>query len=124
MPGPRSSWIPLSLGYSGTATGYVEAAVPVPGVIKEVWVGSNVLMTAGNVAVAKGSANILSAPSVNLAASGGDVTAGTAASQTLATASTTQRVAAGDILKATWTVTTAGSFVCGSCIVWVEPDLI
>ncbi len=124
MPGLRTSWIALDLGYSGTTTGYREAAVPVNGTIMEAWAGSNVLPTAGTLAVAKGSTNILASTNINLASSGGNLTAGVASSLALATANSARRVSAGDVLKATWTITTAGSFVGGSCIVFVEPDAI
>lgn len=122
MPTPRSGWLLLALGLQGASSAVRNAAVPCAGTVKEIWVGAQVLMTTGNVAVAKGAINLLSATNVSLAASGGDVSAGVAASQTLATAATTKRVAAGDILVATWTVTTAGSFVGGACSVLIEPD--
>lgn len=122
MPGPLSTWVAYDLSLPAAATGYKEAVVRAAGTVKEVWVGSNVLMTAGNVAVAKGSTNLLAETNVDLAASGGDVAAGVGEAITLATGNAALRVAAGDILKATWTVTTAGNFVAGSCIVWVEPD--
>ena len=120
MPSLRSSWIPLDLGLQGATTAVKEVAVPVAGVVKEVWVGAQVLATTGTCAVAKGTINLLTATNVNLAS---DIAAGVAASQTLATAATTLRVAAGNIIVATWTINTAGSFTGGACLVWIEPDI-
>jgi len=119
MPGPRTSWLVFDLNLQGATTATVETVIPFAGLIQEVWVGTAVIPTTGTLAIAKAGTNILSATNVNLAA----LAAGVGASQTLATANTTKRVAAGNVLKATWTISSAGSFVGGSCHVFIEPDL-
>lgn len=125
MPTPRSAWIPVDLGLgmdnADIANGdVVVVARPAchAGTIREVWVVADALPTAGTVAFAKGSTNILSDTNVNLAS----LTADTAAAQTLSTNAQALRVAETDMLKATWTFTTIGSGDGFGAIVWVEPD--
>ncbi len=125
MPTPRSSWVYVdlspSIAVANTAV-LVAKPSPVAGTIKEVWVGINTVLTTGGgvVAVAKGAANILSATNVDLQSG---VTAATPAKATLTTAQSTLKVAAGDLLKATWTLTTAAITNAATCLVAVEPDL-
>jgi hypothetical protein len=122
MPSPRNTWVPVSLGLQGASTAAREGTAGMSGVIKQITAGTAVLPTAGTLALAKVagsvSTNVLKETNEDLAA----LTAGVAKNLTLAEANETLRVKATDILKATWTVTTAGSFVGGSCVVWIEPD--
>lgn len=130
MPTGYSSWIWLDLGIRGDEADLADndvvvtgAICPVPGTVKEVWVGTNVLPTAGTLAVARSAStavNLLSAASVNLATG---LTAHVGAKQTLAEAGAL-RVAAGNLIKATWTLTdiTAGDDAIFGCLVGIEPD--
>lgn len=127
MPTPRSAWVYLDLGTTIDVAdkNKIEiAAAPVAGTIKEVWIGINTLLTTsgGTLAIAKGSANVLSSTTYNIAA-GGDLTAATPESATLTTAGSTLKVAAGDQFKATYVLTTAASGNAATVIVAIEPDI-
>jgi hypothetical protein len=119
MPSPRNTWIPIDLSMQGASTINMEAAPGVAGVIRQVTAGTNVIPTAGTLALAKGTVNILKDTNQDLAA----LTAGTAKDLELASAVETLRIKATDVLKAVWTITTAGSYVAGACTIWIEPDL-
>ena len=80
------------------------------------------LLHGGTLAIAKGSANVLSSTTYNIAA-GGDLTAATPESATLTTAGSTLKVAAGDQFKATYVLTTAASGNAATVIVAIEPDI-
>lgn len=127
MPTPRSAWVYLDLGTTidvADTNKIVIAAAPVAGTIKEVWIGINTLLTTsgGTLAIAKGSANVLSSTTYNIAA-GGDLTAATPESATLTTAGSTLKVAAGDQFKATYVLTTAAVGNAATVIVAIEPDI-
>ena len=96
----------------------VAGNVPFAGKIKEAWCGAAVLPTTATLALAKGSTNILTDATVDVAA----LTAGTAAKQTLAAGVASLRVAAGDMLTATWTFTVIGPGDGFAAQVWIEPD--
>lgn len=124
MPSPKSAWVPVDLSPSiAVANTNVLVAKPAPmsGIVREVWVGINTALTTGGgvVAVARGSDNLLSATNVDLQSG---VTAAAPAKQTLTTNAASKRVAAGDLLKATWTLTTAAITNAASCLVLIEPD--
>lgn len=121
-PTPNSANIYLDLSLQDATTGVRQAVVPCAGEVMEVWVGAQVLPTAGNVAVAKGAINLLAGTNADIKGSGGLFTAGVGMSVPLATAITTRRVAAGDVITATWTIGTAGSMTAASCIVVITPD--
>ena len=122
MPSPRNTWVPVVLGLQGASTATREGTAGMSGVIRQITAGAAVLPTAGTLALAKisgsASSNVLKETNLDLTT----LSAGVAKDLTLAEASETLRVKASDILKATWTVTTAGSFVGGSCVAWIEPD--
>ena len=114
----------LSLGMDNADLANADAVIvagicPLPGTIKQVWVGGIVLPTAGTCALAKGSTNILTATNVNLASG---ISVGVAASQTLAAGAGALRVAAGNMLTATWTFGTIGTGDGFAAEVWIEPD--
>ena len=119
MTVPKKHWIAVDLSFSGTTTGKIEAVAGVAGRVVLVVCGTNVKPTTGTLALAKGTTNILSATNVNLAS----LTNGTAAEQTISTVTKNITVAATDVFKATWTLTSAGSFVAGACKVYIEPDI-
>lgn len=128
MPTPRSAWRWVDLSPS-IAVANTDVLVAKPavctGTIKEVWVGINTVLTTGGgtLAVAKGSATILSSSTYNLgAAATPDLVAATPESATLTTATSTLKVAQGDLLKATWVLTTAAITNAASCLVAIEPD--
>jgi hypothetical protein len=102
----------------------IGAICPYAGIIKAVWAGIRVAPTTATLAVAKSAStnvNVLAAATVNVAT----LVAHTAASQTLATTGTSLRVAAGNMLVATWTLTdlTATDDAGYSCTVVIEPDV-
>ncbi len=97
--------------------------VPFAGEVTEVWVGTQTLPTAGTLAVHKAGAtavNLLEATTVDLAA----LTAYTGTAQTLSTNKAKRIIAAGNILKAIWTLTTitASDDAIFSCMVKVQPS--
>lgn len=94
------------------------------GTVKAIWVGTNTLPTTGTLAVHKSAAtgvNLLSDTTLNLATG---LTAYVGASQTLSTNGSALKVAAGDIITATWTLTniTATDDAVFSAIVEIEPS--
>lgn len=98
--------------------------MPVAGTVKAIYVGASVLPTTGTLAVAKSATtavNLLSAATVDLAA----LTANVGASQTLATVPASLEVVAGDIIKATWTLTdiTVTDDAVLACTVAIEPKV-
>ena len=95
---------------------------PVAGTIKEVWIGINTLLTTsgGTLAVANGTANVLSSATYNLG-NAGDLAAGVHESATLTTNTAALKVAAGDQIKATWVLTTAAITIGAACLVALEP---
>jgi hypothetical protein len=127
MPTTRGAyeWVDLSyMPFVANTNRIVSRPAPCAGTIKSVLIGVKTLLTTGGgiLAVAKGSASILSSASYNIGAAG-DLVADTFEAATLTTAPTTLRVAAYDTLNATWTLTTAASthspFV---CLIAIEPD--
>lgn len=99
--------------------------VPFNGTVAEVWAGCSVLPTGGTLAVAKlagaTATNLLTAASVNLAS---DIVAGVGEACALATTAISLRVEAGNMLRATWTLTdiTVTDDSIFTCIVGVDPD--
>jgi hypothetical protein len=125
MPTPRSAWIWLDLSPDIAVANTDEIiikAVPVAGTIKSVSIAINTLLGAGGgtLALAKGAANVLSSATYNIGAT--DLVAATPEFATLTTAGSTLKVAAGDLLKATWTMTTAAVTNAASLLVAIEPD--
>lgn len=128
MTTPFGSWLWFDLStrhkLANADSVRADAIMPVAGTIKSVIVGGIAALTTGGGVlgvykyVGTVSTNILSAATVDLQSG---VTAGVAAAQTLTTAPTTLRVAAGNVLEAVWTLTTVGS-TGHSCLVAVEPD--
>lgn len=134
MPTPVGAYYLCDLGTKQAATMLADndvvevgAIVPVAGKIKAIWAGvSTELPTTGTLGVYKSAStnvNLLSASTLNLATG---LTASTGSSLTLATVGKTLELAAGDMLRATWTLTNithdnnaddAGY----SCIVVIEP---
>jgi hypothetical protein len=124
MPTPRSAWIWLDLSPDIAVANTDEIiikAVPVAGTIKSVSIAINTLLGAGGgtLALAKGAANVLSSATYNIGAT--DLVAATPEFATLTTAGSTLVVAAGDLLKATWTMTTAAVTNAASLLVAIEP---
>lgn len=135
MASPKSAWRIVDLSPAlavANQSQLVLKPAPCAGRIVEIWVDINTLLTTGGgtLALAKGAANILSTTSINLQA---DLTAATAKKYVktpntasgesyLAQNDGTLRVAAGDALKATWTLTTVAVTNGASCLVVIEPD--
>lgn len=129
MTTPFGSWLWFDLSPKSALASTVnqKAAVPVPvaGTIKEVWVGGMTTLTTGGGTlgvykyVGTVSANVLSAATVDLQSG---ITAGVPAKATLTTAPTTLRVAAGDMLLASWVLTTVVTTNAHTVMVAVEPD--
>lgn len=129
MTTPFGSWLWFDLSpksaLASTVNQVVGVPMPVSGTIKEVWVGAQTTLTTGGgtVGVYKYvgtvSANVLSAATVNLQSG---VTAGVPAKATLTTAPTTLRVAAGNMLIASWVLTTVVTVNTHTVLVAVEPD--
>jgi hypothetical protein len=117
MPSPRGNWYTIDLSIrqdeDDLADGEViviGGIVPLAGVVKEVWLGLSIKPTTGTVAVTKQATtpvSLLSAATVDLSS----ITAFPTATlyqgvkQTLSTSGAALRVAAGNILTATWTLT-------------------
>jgi hypothetical protein len=125
MPTQKSAWVYVDLSPNIAVANTDEikvAASPVAGTIKEVWIGINTLLTTsgGTLAVANGSANVLSSTTYNLGAAG-DLVAATPESATLNTGTKNLEVSAGSLLKATWVLTTAAITNAATCIVAIEP---
>lgn len=124
MPTPRSAWLWLDLSPDMAVANTDElviAAVPVAGTIKSVSICINTLLGAGGgtLAIAKGSANILSSATYNIGAT--DLVAATPEFATLTTAGSTLKVAAGDLIKATWVLTTCAVTNAAQVLVAIEP---
>jgi len=106
----------------------VGGIVPVNGTIKAIWAGVNELPTTGTLGVYRSAAtnvNLLTAATLNLATG---LTANTGSSLTLAAGNKTLEVSAGNILRATWTLTniTHDNNADDSgyaCIVIIEPSV-
>lgn len=128
MPTPEGSMKWVDLGISVPVANVDKIVIqpaPVAGTIKSIWVGINTVLTTagGTLAVAKGSANLLSAATYALgAAETPDLVAATPELAVLTTVSGNLKVAAGDLLKATWVLTTAAVTNAGICLVGIEPD--
>lgn len=130
MTTPFGSWLWFDLSPKGAlaSTKDIEAGVPMPvaGTIKEVWVGGKTTLTTGGGTlgvykyVGTVSANVLSAATIDLQSG---ITAGVPAKATLTTAPTTLRVAAGNMLVASWILTTVVTANDHTCLVAVEPDV-
>jgi hypothetical protein len=116
-------WIDLSAAPSAAdASQLVAKPVGVDGVVAEVWLSINTVLTTGGgiVTVHKtGAVNLLSATNVDLQSG---LTAGTAASQVLTTATAALKVLSTDTLKAGWTLTTAAITNGFGCRVAIEPS--
>src|SRR5574343_1193667 len=141
MPTPRGSWYTLDLSIKEDQADVADNDVvvvggicPWAGTVKEIWVGESILPTTGTLAVAKtnqvgGTAGtpvtLLSAATTDLS-SATVYTAHTASQMTLTTSTETLKVAAGDIITATWTMTDitlagADDLFCGSVL--IEPNI-
>lgn len=129
MPTLRGAWIWVDLSPTLTVANLdqlVARPAPVPGVIVSCWVGANAVLTTGGgtLAVKKAGVNVLSSATYNLgAAATPDLVAATPELATLTTAKSTLKVAAGDLLSATWVLTTAAVTNALMCMVAIEPDL-
>jgi len=131
MPSPRGSWYPLDLSIKADevdlANGevvVVSGIVPAAGTVVEIWVGLSILPTTATLAVAKGGVTLLSAATTDLSSST-VYTVHTASQMTLASGGV-KKVAAGDMLTATWTltsITVAGADDLFLCTVLIEPDV-
>lgn len=113
MATPLSGWLWVDLGQKAVEVNGEQTktsfTVPMDGTIMEVWVGQQTLHASGGAVVALAkyvgtvSSNILSAATVDLSAG----TAGVGAKQVLTTATAPLKVSAGNMLVASWTLTTA-----------------
>lgn len=129
MTTPFGSWLWFDLSVKGplASTKDVEVCIPMPvaGTVKEVWAGGKTTLTTGGgtLGVYKYagtvSANVLSASTIDLQSG---ITAGVPAKATLTTAPTTLRVAAGNLLVASWVLTTVVTTNSHTLMVAVEPD--
>lgn len=124
MPSPKGAWVYVDLSPDMAVANQSEIvlkAAPVSGVIKQVRVAINTLLTTGGgtLALAKGGVNILSATSVDLQA---DLVAATSETETLTTTDQDLKVTEGDMLKATWTLTTNAVTNAAFCVVAIEPS--
>lgn len=128
MSTPRSAWRWVDLSVSPAVANQAQLVIkpsPCAGTIKEVWIGINTVLTTGGgtLAVAKAGASIISSSTYNLgAAATPDLVAQTCESATLTTAGSTLKVAQGDLLSATWTLTTAAVTNAATCMIAIEPD--
>jgi hypothetical protein len=135
MPSGRGNWYAVDLSYKGDqvdlANGeviVVGGIVPFAGVVKEVWVGQTILPTTGTIAVTKQATTpvtLLSGATVDLTSTTIFSAVHTAVQQTLSTSGAAVAVAAGNILTATWTltsITVAGADDLYTCTVLVESD--
>lgn len=129
MPTPNYAHYMLDLGlkYDGADMTdgdiiNISAVCPFAGTIKEVWLGvGKTLPTTATVAVSKAaSTNISIVSAVTISG----YTVNVAQSATLTTASAALKVAAGDMLLATWTLTdiTVADDSAFACTVIIEPD--
>jgi hypothetical protein len=129
MPTPRGSWIWVDLSPAVAVANLdqlIAKPAPVAGTIVSCWVGANAILTTGGgtLAVKKAGVTILSSATYNLgAAATPDLVAATPELATLTTAKSTLKVAAGDLLSATWVLTTAAVTNALMCMVAIEPDL-
>lgn len=124
MPSPRGSWKYVDLSPDMAVANQSEIvikAAPCNGVIKEVRVAINTLLAtgAGTLALAKGSVNILKGTNVDLQA---DLVAATSELVELSATGQDLKVTKGDILKATWTLTTAAITNAALCEIAIEPS--
>lgn len=141
MPTPRGSWYTLDLSIKEDQADVADndvvvvgAICPWAGEVKEIWVGESILPTTATLAVSKANqvggtagtpVTLLSAATTNLASST-VYTAHTASQMTLTTSTESLKVAAGDILYATWTmtdITLAGADDIFCCSVLIEPNV-
>jgi hypothetical protein len=99
----------------------VIKAAPCNGVIKQARVAINTKLTTGGgtLALAKGSVNILSATNVDLQA---DLANATSELVDLSANEQDLKVTAGDLLKATWTLTTNAVTNAALCEIAIEPS--
>ena len=128
MPTPQSAWVWVDLSPKiavANTNELVIKAAPLAGTIQSCLIGINTILTTGGgtVAVAKAGASIISSSTYNLgAAATPDLVAQTIEAATLTTAPTTLKVAANDLLSATWTLTTAAITNAACLLVAIEPD--
>ena len=131
MTTPRSGWVPFDLSChmdisADIANGDVViccAPLPFAGTVKEIWAVADILPTSGTLTVQKAVGTVdASLLAATLTINTG-LTANVAAKLTLATTPVDLRVAATNMLRATWTFTTIGSGEGFGCTVWVEPDV-
>ena len=129
MPSLRSAWVAFDLGCkmdnADIADGDVNTiCVPMPfaGTIKEVWVTADILPTTATLTIEKAVGAVDVSVLLATCAPQTDLTANVAASVALATNKKTLKVAAGDMLRATWTFTTIATGDGFGCLVMVEPD--
>lgn len=129
MPTPKSSWIWLDLGIKCDEADLADGSVvvtgavcPVAGTVKEIWAGTNTLPTAATLAVAKAASTDVALLAATLTMQTG-LTAYVGKTLTLASAGNLD-VAAGNIIKATWTLTnvTEADDAVFACSVGIEPD--
>lgn len=141
MPTPRGAWYSIDLSIkqdevdlSNGEVVVVGGICPWAGTVKEVWVGLSILPTTGTLAVAKSNqvggtagtaVSLISAATTDLS-SATVYTVHTASQMTLSSSTEVLKVAAGDILTATWTltsITVAGADDLFLCTVLVEPNV-
>lgn len=128
MPTPQSAWVWVDLSPTVTVANndrLVAKPAPVAGTIKKCIIGINTRVTTGGgvVLVSKNSVNILSAANQEIAsAAAASLADATPAEIALTTQATSLKVSVGDMLKATWTLTTVASTNAVCCLVAIEPD--
>jgi hypothetical protein len=139
MPSPRGNWYPIDLSIkqdqvdlANGDTVVVGGVVPTAGVVKEIWAGQTIAPTAGTLAVEKQTStavSLLATANVALESTTyfptADIASHTAKKLTPSTSNAVLTVAAGDLLTATWaltTITVAGADDLYTCVVLVEPN--
>jgi len=141
VPTPRGAWYSLDLSIKEDQADVANSDVVVvggichkAGTVKEILVGETILPTTATLAIYKNNqvsgtagtpVTLLSAATTELA-SATVYTAHAASAMTLSTSHESLQVAAGDILTATWTMTSitlAGADDLFCCTVLIEPNV-
>lgn len=123
MPSPKGAWKYVDLSPDMAVANQSEIvikAAPCDGVIKQVRVAINTTLATGGgtLAVAKGSVNILKETNVDLQA---DLANATSELVDLSETEQDLKVTEGDLLKATWTLTTNAVTNAALCEIAIEP---
>ena len=138
MPTPMGSWYDIDLGIKQDEDDAANAevvitggCVPWAGTVKEIWVGLNVVLTTGTLAVVKCAStdiSLLAAATANLASTTTfpAATLFKGVKMALTTETTALHVNAGDMIRATWTITSFTAQTIDqtfTCLVRIEPEV-